>query len=55
MERNRFSVEQIVAILKKARVGISVADLIRPIGIAEQTFNAGRSSTQARQWSGSPS
>lgn len=37
MRRKRFSVEQIVAILK-AEVGIPVADLIRQAGVSEQTF-----------------
>lgn len=38
MRRKRFSVEQIVGILKQAEVGIPVADLIRQVGISEQTF-----------------
>ena len=38
MRRKRFSVEQIVAILKQAEVGVPVADLIRQAGISEQTF-----------------
>ncbi len=38
MRRRRFSVEQIVAILKQAEVGVPVADLIRQAGISEQTF-----------------
>lgn len=38
----RFSVEQIVAVLKQAEMGVSVADLIRHLGIAEQTFYRGR-------------
>jgi putative transposase len=33
-----FSVEQIVAVLKQAELGMPVADLIRQIGISEQTF-----------------
>jgi putative transposase len=37
VRRKRFSVEQIVAILK-AEVGIPVADLIRQAGVSEQTF-----------------
>jgi putative transposase len=31
-------VEQIVAILKQAEMGMSVAELIRRVGISEQTF-----------------
>ena len=38
MKRRRFSVEQIVAVLKQAELGMPVADLIRQVGIAEQTF-----------------
>ena len=38
MKRKRFSVEQIVAVLKQAELGTPVADLIRRIGISEQTF-----------------
>jgi len=37
-KRKRFSVEQIVAILKQAEVGVPVAELIRHVGISEQTF-----------------
>jgi putative transposase len=38
MRKKRFSVEQIVAILKQAELGIPVAELIRQVGISEQTF-----------------
>jgi putative transposase len=38
VRRKRFSVEQIVAILKQAEVGVPVSDLIRQVGISEQTF-----------------
>jgi putative transposase len=38
MKRKRYSVEQIVAVLKQAELGLSVADLTRQIGISEQTF-----------------
>jgi putative transposase len=38
VRRKRFSVEQIVAILKQAEVGVPVADLICQAGISEQTF-----------------
>lgn len=34
----RLAVEQIVAVLKEAEAGLSVADLIRHIGTSEQTF-----------------
>jgi len=38
VKRKRFSVEQIVAVLKQAEVGVPVAELIRRVGITEQTF-----------------
>jgi putative transposase len=38
VKRKRYSVEQIVAILKQAEVGVPVAELIRQVGISEQTF-----------------
>lgn len=38
MKRKRFSVEQIVAVLKQAELGMPVADLIRQVGISEETF-----------------
>ena len=38
MKRKRFSVEQIVAVLKQAELGMSVADVTRQVGISEQTF-----------------
>ena len=38
MKRSRFSVEQIVAALKQVELGMSVNDLIRQLGISEQTY-----------------
>lgn len=38
MKKKRFSVEQIVAVLKQAELGMPVADVVRQIGISEQTF-----------------
>ena len=38
MKQQRFSTEQIVSVLKQAELGLPVADLIRQIGIYEQTF-----------------
>ncbi len=38
MKRKRFSVEQMVAVVKQAEMGIPVAELIRQVGISEQTF-----------------
>jgi putative transposase len=38
VKRKRFSVERIVAVLKQAEAGTPVAELIRHIGISEQTF-----------------
>ena len=56
MKRKRFSVEQIVAVLKQAEMGAPVADLIHHLWIAEQTFYrwkqryAGLESEQVRQF-----
>ena len=55
MKRKRFSVEQIVAVLKQAELGMPVADIIRQVGISEQTFYrwkklyAGLQSDQVRE------
>lgn len=38
MKGKRFSVEQIVAVLKQAELGMAVGDIIRQVGISEQTF-----------------
>jgi putative transposase len=38
VKKKRFSAEQIVAILKQAELGIPVAELIRQVGVSEQTF-----------------
>jgi len=38
VKRKRFAVEQIVAVLKQAELGMPVGDVIRQIGISEQTF-----------------
>lgn len=38
MKKKRYSVEQIVAAVKQHEMGVSVADLSRKLGIAEQTF-----------------
>ncbi|WP_231752039.1 transposase, partial [Burkholderia sp. MSMB1498] len=38
MKRKCFPIEQIVAVLKQAELGMPVADLIRQVGISEQTF-----------------
>jgi putative transposase len=56
MKRKRFSVEQIVAVLKQAALGLPVADLVRQVGISEQTFYrwkkqyAGLESDQVREF-----
>src|SRR5476649_824033 len=56
MKRKRFSVEQIVAVVKQAELGLPVADLVRQIGISEQTFYrskkqyAGLESSQVREF-----
>ncbi len=38
MKRKRFSVEQIASIIKQAEMGLPVAELVRRVGIREQTF-----------------
>jgi putative transposase len=38
MKKLRFTVEQIVSVLKQAELGMPVADLIRRVGITEQTY-----------------
>ena len=38
VKKKRFAVEQIVAILKQGELGIPIAELIRQVGISEQTF-----------------
>lgn len=38
MKKQRFSVEQIVSVLKQAEMGMPVADLIRRVGITKQTY-----------------
>jgi putative transposase len=54
-KKKRFSVEQIVAVLKQAELGMPVADIVRQVGISEQTFYrwkkqyAGMESDQVRE------
>jgi putative transposase len=38
VKKKRFSVEQIVSVLKEAELGTPAAELIRKVGISEQTF-----------------
>ena len=38
MKRKRYSTEQIVAALKQVELGLPVADLVRQLGVSEQTF-----------------
>lgn len=38
MKKQRFSVEQIVAVLKQVELGMTVADATRQIGVSEQTY-----------------
>jgi len=38
VKKKRFAVEQIVAILKQAELGIPIVELIRQVGVSEQTF-----------------
>jgi putative transposase len=56
MRKKRFSVEQIVSVLKQAELGLPVADLVRQVGISEQMFYrwkeqyAGLQSEQVREF-----
>ena len=38
MKKKRFSVEQIIGMLKQAQVGVPIAEVIRKAAISEQTF-----------------
>lgn len=38
MRKKRFSVEQMIGVLKQADVGVPVVEVIRKAGISEQTF-----------------
>jgi putative transposase len=38
VKQKRFSVEQIVAVLKQAEAGVPLAELLRRVGVSEQTF-----------------
>lgn len=38
MRKSRFSVEQIVAMLRQAEMGMPIADVTRQLGISAQTF-----------------
>jgi len=55
VKKKRFSVEQIVSVLKQAEVGVPIGELVRQVGISEQTFYrwkkqyAGLQSDQVRE------
>jgi putative transposase len=38
MKKKRFSVEQIVAVLKQHELGLTVEEIVRQVGISQQTF-----------------
>jgi putative transposase len=38
VKQKRFSVEQIVAVLKQAEAGVPLVELLRRVGVSEQTF-----------------
>jgi putative transposase len=38
VKQKRFNVEQIVAVLKQAETGVPLAELLRRVGVSQQTF-----------------
>jgi putative transposase len=38
VKRIQFSVEQIVAVLKQAELGMTILDVVRQVGISKQTL-----------------
>ena len=38
MKQKRFTVEQIVAVLKQVEAGVPLAEVLRRVGVSEQTF-----------------
>jgi hypothetical protein len=50
MRKKRFTVEQMIGVLKQAQVGVPVAEVIRKAGISEQRSTVGRRSTPAWRW-----
>lgn len=38
MKRRHFPADQIVSVLKQAELGMAVSDIVRQLGISEQTF-----------------
>jgi putative transposase len=38
VKQKRFTVEQIVAVLKQAEAGVPLAELLRRVGVSQQTF-----------------
>ena len=38
MKKKRFSVEQIVGVVKQGEVGVPIGELVRQVGISEQIF-----------------
>jgi putative transposase len=38
VKQKRFNVEQIVAVLKQAEAGVPLAELLRRVGVSQQTF-----------------
>ena len=55
MRKKRFSVEQMIGVWEQAEAGVPVAEVIRKVGISEQTFYrwkkqyVGMETDQARQ------
>ncbi len=46
----KVSVEQIVSVLKQAEVGVPIAELIRKVGITEQTYYRWKAKYAGLEW-----
>lgn len=46
MKKSRYTEEQIAYVLMQAELGTVVPEICRKLGIAEQTFSAGKANTR---------
>ena len=49
MKKKRFSVEQMIGLLRQVQVGVPVAEVIRKAGISERTFYRWKCSNTTRR------